>query len=264
MLIDELFSRLWDGYAAITPQAAKVHRLLEQRGERVVNDHIALRTFGLPEVHIEILDRAFVDAGYLPAESYEFPDKYLVATHYEHPERQMPKVFISALEVSELSKPARDAIAGLVGQMEPGVVARATFAVSGRPWQVSYETYQLLQKESEYAAWLAAFGFCANHFTVDVNRLGTLGDLAALNDFLKQHGFRLNDAGGEIKGSRDVYLEQSSTMADEVEVEFSDGSRRVPSCYYEFARRYEMPDGSVFQGFVTHSANRLFESTDAR
>lgn len=264
MLLDELFARLWRGYAAITLQAARVHQLLERRGEKVVNDHVALRTFGVEQVHIEVLDRAFVDAGYQPADSYEFPDKHLIATHYEHSERTLPKVFISALLVDELSDDAQKRIAELVAQVDRGMTARANFAASGRHWDVSFETYQALRAESEYAAWVAAFGFCANHFTVDVNRLSTFDDLAALNEFLKAEGFRLNDSGGEIKGSPQVLLEQSSTMADEVEVEFTDGTHRIPSCYYEFARRYETPDGRLFQGFVAKSATHLFDSTNAR
>ena len=37
---------------------------------------------------------------------------------------------------------------------------------------------------------------------------------------------------------------------------------RVPSCYYEFARRYPLPSGELFQGFVPASADKIFESTD--
>src|SRR5690606_11489036 len=43
--IDRHFAELWDGYRAIAPQAARIHALLEARGERLVNDHVALRTF---------------------------------------------------------------------------------------------------------------------------------------------------------------------------------------------------------------------------
>ena len=38
--------------------------------------------------------------------------------------------------------------------------------------------------ESEYAAWVAAFGFRVNHFTVDVGALSTFPDLEALDAFL--------------------------------------------------------------------------------
>ncbi len=261
-MLDQLFDRLWADYTAITPQAARIHELLVARGERVVNDHVALRTFDLPGLEIEVLDRAFVAAGYQPAQSYEFPEKKLHAYHYEHPQPSRPKLFISALHVNELSSEAGTLVEQLAAQMERGAEAHPMFASSGRHWQLDRTTYERLASESEYAAWVAAFGLCANHFTVSVNDLATFSSLAELNEFLVDQGFHLNQAGGAIKGSPRELLEQSSTLADEVDVAMADGSHRVPSCYVEFARRYPGPDGVLFQGFVPSSANRIFESTD--
>jgi len=104
----------------------------------------------------------------------------------------------------------------------------------------------------------------ANHFTVLVNALGTFDDLGQLNRFLVENGFELNTSDGEIKGSPQVYLEQSSTLADRVQVQFSDGAESIPACYYEFARRYPLPNGELFSGFVAKSADKIFESTDRR
>ena len=134
----------------------------------------------------------------------------------------------------------------------------------GRPWQVTLADHRALLAESEYAAWVAAFGFRVNHFTVDVNRLRTFGSIEDVNAFLRAQGFRLNEAGGAVKGTRADRLEQSSTLADETDVDFTDGRARIPSCYYEFARRYPMDDGALFQGFVPASADKIFESTDVR
>lgn len=264
MSLQELFGRLWRDYAAQNPQVDRIHRLLAERGEQVVNDHIALRTFDLPEVGIDAMERAFVAHGYEPADSYEFPEKKLIAYHYEHPTPGLPKVFISALLVNELSDRAQEVIRGLVAQLPPALRVREDFVCCGRPWPVSYADYELLRGESEYAAWVAAFGFRANHFTVDVRSLKTVKDLEELNRVLKENGFELNSSGGEIKGGEEVYLAQSSTLADEVDVEFSDGTQRIPSCYYEFALRYPLPNGELFQGFVANSASRIFESTDHR
>ena len=109
-----------------------------------------------------------------------------------------------------------------------------------------------------------ARGFRANHFTVAVNALKSLDGIEQLNVLLKDNGFALNASGGEIKGSPKVFLEQSSTMAPEVPVQFSDGSHAIASCYYEFAQRYPLPDGNLFQGFVAKSADKIFESTDRK
>jgi len=46
-------------------------------------------------------------------------------------------------------------------------------------------------------------------------------------------------------------------------LKFADGDRHeIPTCYYEFARRYRDREGALFQGFVTASADKIFESTD--
>ena len=113
-------------------------------------------------------------------------------------------------------------------------------------------------------AWVAAFGIRANHFTVFVNYLKTFKDLPDLNEFLKKNGYKLNSSGGEIKGSPKEYLEQSSTLAHPAEVEFADRKETIPACYYEFAKRYPLPNGKLFQGFVAQSADKIFESTNRK
>lgn len=261
-----LLARLWDDYASMNPQAGAIHRLLAARGEVVANDHIALRTFDDPRVGLSVLARPFVALGYTPAGSYEFPDKKLVARHFEHAAPDMPRVFISELRTGLCSESLRHTIKSLVDQMPAGLVDRWDLPVAGRPWKVSYAAYESLRTESEYAAWMAAFGFRVNHFTVLVNALKKFRTLQELNAFLKKNGFELNSAGGEIKGNPAEYLEQSSTLASKVLVNFEDGPRSIPGCYYEFARRYPLPgaEGKLFSGFIAASANKIFESTDKR
>ena len=94
--------------------------------------------------------------------------------------------------------------------------------------------------------------------------LNTFDGLEDLNRFLESENFRLNDSGGKIKGSKKVFLEQSSTKASSKKIQFSDGEFEIPSCYYEFAKRYSMKDGQLYQGFVTTSADKIFESTNIK
>ena len=82
--------------------------------------------------------------------------------------------------------------------------------------------------------------------------------------FLKKEGHALNSSGGEVKGTPAQLLEQSSTLADQVDVIFQEGVFPVPSCYYEFAKRYPDADGKIFSGFIAGSADKIFESTDFR
>lgn len=260
----ELLAALWTDYVASTPQAERIHRLLEARGDRIRNDHVALRTYGAPGIQLADLARGFEALGWVARDSYRFADKHLNARYWQHPDPELPKVFISELVLAELSPRAQAVIGGLLAQLPAGFGAREDLPYAGRPWRVTHADYQALLDESEYAAWVAAFGFRVNHFTVDVGRLSTFPDLAALDAFLVAHGFTLNDAGGTIKGSPSDRLEQSSTRADSIEVAFADATARIPSCYYEFARRYPLPSGELFQGFVPASADKIFESTDVR
>lgn len=260
----QLLDALWRDYVASTPQAERIHDLLAARGEFIRNDHIALRTYGAPGIGIDDLARPFEACGWTARDRYRFEDKHLRARYWQHEDLELPKVFISELVLAEMSEPTQQRIAGLVGQLPAGFGARADLPYAGRPWRVTYADYQALLAESEYAAWVAAFGFRVNHFTVDVGSLSTFPDLAALDAFLIEHGFTLNDSGGTIKGSPAERLEQSSTRADSIEVAFTDATVRIPSCYYEFARRYPLPSGELFQGFVPASADKIFESTDAR
>ncbi|MBY5993061.1 DUF1338 domain-containing protein [Ferrimonas balearica] len=261
--VDSLFNALWADYQTQCPSATAVHRLLGG-GQPIINDHVAFRTFNLPEVELDKLAAHFLALGYEPKGEYRFEQKKLKARHFEHPNPKAPKVFISELLLEECSVELQATVKALVAQLPAGATEAEEFLYSGARWQVSQAQYRALLAESEYAAWLAAFGYRANHFTVNVNELEQFATLGAVNQALKDAGFELNASGGEIKGSAEVLLEQSSTLADKVAVRFSDGEAIIPSCFYEFALRYPQADGTLYTGFVAASADKIFESTDAR
>lgn len=261
--VEQLFGNLWNDYIKLTPSAAKVHQVLGQ-GREIINDHVAFRTFNIAPVRLQALADHFEKLGYEAKGDYEFKAKKLIAKHYEHANPELPKVFISELLVEEFSPELQAIVKKMVDQVDPAAVSADNFLYSGPHWQVSSEEYEQLLEESEYAAWMAAFGFRANHFTVSVNYLPDYQTLEQVNQKLKDEGFVLNSSGGEIKGSPEVYLEQSSTMADSYPVSFSDGKKEIPSCFYEFAKRYEIEPGRLYTGFVAASADKIFESTNAR
>ena len=260
--IYELFDKMWADYIELNPQAQQIVNLLESEGEEVVNDHIALRTFNLPQVCVDKVAKPFLDSGYIEKESYEFIEKKLFAKHYEHPDSNLPKVFISELILEEFSQEFQNLINGMINSVEPMIFESFELMVRGRPWELSSKEYETLKNESDYGAWLAAIGYRPNHFTVYINHLKKYSNILYLNAFLKGKGFELNGSGGEVKGSPELFLEQSSTLANSVEVKFSDKSMTLPSCYFEFAKRYPLSSGEMFQGFVARSADKIFESTD--
>jgi len=259
--IQNLLAKMWVDYVKINPLAQKVYDLLSQGEKEIVNDHIALRTFNHPRLTVDIIAKPFIDSGYAYSGDYHFPEKKLYAKSYLHPDPTLPKIFISELKLEEFSDNLRKIITRLVNQIPEKMEFSFDFSSSGRLWDVSTNDYRELLKESDYAAWVAAFGYRPNHFTVFINKLSKFSSLVDLNHHLKNNGFKLNSSGGEIKGSPEVLLEQSSTLANNIEVQFSDGVLSVPACYYEFAKRYPQKDGNLYQGFVAASADKIFEST---
>ncbi len=254
------FDALWRDFSAIAPQAAAIHQRLEKHGERVRNDHVAFRTFNRSPVSLEELEPHVLKLGYTPLDEYHFNDKHLRARAYVCPES--PRIFLSELLCGELSGWARQTIDELVSQIPAGLGTGPEIFWAGRLWAaLRFDAYERLSNESEYAGWVGALGLRPNHFTVSINHLTQLTSVDRVLDFVAAAGYRINEAGGRVKGSRDVLLEQGATLADRVTVDFADGPRVIPTCYYEFALRHRDRSGKLYEGFVPTSADRIFEST---
>ena len=263
-MLNEIFTRLWSEYAAQNPSAGAILKLLNEKGETVKNDHIAFRTFNIPRIGLELMATPFTLNGYRPMGEYIFEEKHLFARHYEHAtDLSQPKVFISQLILEDFSPFLQETIRGVVSKIPENRLDPEYLVFAGRLWDLPYyETYLRLREESEYAAWVYVYGFRTNHFTVSSNALKNYAKLESLNELIKQNGFIMNTAGGEIKGTEAEYLKQSSIMADIVDVEFVEGNYKIPACYYEFAERFPLPDGSLYNGFIAKSADKIFESTN--
>ncbi len=264
--VDEVgifFEALWRDYVEMTPRVAKIRSLFSEDNPALTNDHVAFRTFDCEPIGLERLERHFLSMGYRRLAPYHFVEKKLDAWGYVPQDPEQPRVFLSALRVGELSAQARGIIERLCASIDPARIEDRSVFHAGVLWSMpSWEEYQLLQAESDYAAWLAAIGLRANHFTISVNSLRSPNTLEGVIERVEAAGFSMNSAGGKLRGSPLEGLEQASTLADRIRVRFGDGSEReIPSCYYEFARRHPGPDGELFSGFVAASADRIFEST---
>lgn len=255
---ETFFEALWLQYQEITPQATAIHQLFEAQGESVVNDHVAFRMIADSAISLSQMEPALFDLGYEAFDEYHFEQKKLYAKSYNHADTDT-KIFLSELLWQELSEPSQKIIQSLLKQVDPN---RAYGFSDGRIWGMpTYQDYEVLLSESEYAAWMSVWGLRANHFTVYVNKLKHLTHLRDVVALLNEHQYSLNEQGGVIKGTEDIGLIQSSTLADKVEVTFSCGAQHtVPSCYYEFAQRFDV-NGNLYKGFVTSSADKIFEST---
>ena len=260
--LPELISVLWKDYTALNPSVLSVYDLFAKKGETVINDHVAFRTLDYSEMNLNVLAKTFVRFGYEAKQEYHFAEKKLYAKHFEHIDPSYPKIFISELLTEKMPFSVQAILEKMRAQVAKDFLKRDDLATAGRPWQVSIEDYQLLKEHSEYAAWLSAYGFRVNHFTVLVNALKTFANISEVNQALKLAGHQLNTSGGEIKGTAKEFLEQSSTIAYNAKVIFANGELTIPACYYEFAFRYPLANGKLYSGFVAKSADKIFESTD--
>ena len=266
MELGNILDKLWVQYTHESPLSLEVYNLFKARGEDVVNDHVAFRTFDDPRINVDHLAKFFIALGYEERGEYHFEVKKLYAKHYEHKTDPLqPKIFISELKTAEFSPYLQQQVKSCVDKIPADRLNSSDLLYAGTLWgELDYAVYEKLLAESEYAAWMYVFGFRANHFTVLVNQLKSLTSIEAVNEFLKEHKITLNTSGGEIKGNPGEYLEQSSTMANQVAIKFKQGTFSVLNSYYEFAKRYPMTDGTLYQGFVATSADKIFESTDVK
>lgn len=264
MNVDQFFAALWEDYIVMTPQAAVIKAAFAERGEIVRNDHVAFRTLALDPITLDQLEPHILNLGYKRFEPYEFPEKKLRAFGYTPPQADQPRIFLSELLVDQLSLEAQQILKRCAAQVSQSRTADPDVLWAGQLWEpISWDEYQLLLAESEYAAWVATIGIRPNHFTISVTDFDHHASIEEVLGVVEELGYTVNESGGRVKGSPAVLLEQGSTMADQRPVTFADGiERTVPTCYYEFARRYPDAGGRLFQGFVAASADRIFESTD--
>jgi hypothetical protein len=264
MQLEFLFDNLWQQYIKESPESKQIYDLFSETGEIITNDHIAFRTFDDPKINVKAFSKILEKYGYEKKGDYQFPVKKLYAEHYEHKTMpNLPKIFVSELQTNKFSNYLQEIVKLIVSKIPLDLLDKEALLYSGVVWgELDHDVYIKLLNESEYAAWLYAFGFRANHFTIFVNNLKMYNTIEKINDFLKQNCFTLNSAGGEIKGTPDELLEQSSTMANKVKVRFKQGEFEILNSYYEFARRYHDNNGHLYQGFIAKSADKIFESTN--
>lgn len=261
-------------------------RLIESV-DQIENDHIAFRSMGVPQLGIQSLEKIFLHCGYERRDSYYFERKKLDAFWYSPPDPVYPRIFISELRVGELSTDAQRIITSYTDEVASDPVdsldlndglAVDQFLHRGLWRTPSWDDYQRLATESEYASWVIYNRYYLNHFTISVHNLPPPHDtIDAFNLWLEGIGIKLNDSGGKAKVSPDGLLIQSSTVADRVAAQFDDGAggvveQLIPGSYVEFAERRVLPEFQDLpaeeiqrhhrrDGFEAGNADKIFEST---
>ncbi len=292
----ELFDTLWDRYRQRVVHVRSYEQLIASAGATFVNDHIAFRTIAgqNPLTGISLLSRLFEALGYRAANCYQFEDKHLSAIHFQHPNGQFPKLFISELKSWELSASARDILHRsasqhrapisedvLIGLHElkngsmtaadrANLLQAAVASIHDLPWPVPEKSDVVaINKESQYAAWVLVHGNNVNHFTSLINSHGveSLNDIEKTIAALQQAGVPVKS---EIEGERGTKLRQSATEAAVIDVAVRDQGRETTMswtyAYFELAERGFITDPETntrarFEGFLGPQATQLFEMT---
>jgi hypothetical protein len=250
-----------------------VNKGVIDKQEDIINDHIAFRTLGVGQLGIQSLEKVFLAYGYTKRDRFYFPQKQVDANWFSPPEDipNLPRVFISECRVSAFTQETQDIIRKYSKHITSDPVdgldlmngkAVDEFLHTQLWTQPTWEDYSTVSKESEYVSWILNNRYYLNHFTVSIHELNDGHDnIETYNNFLESIGIKLNDAGGKIKRSADGKLLQSSSVSNQINVEFNceDGAKKehlVPGSYVEFAQRIDGRDG-----FDQDSANKIFEST---
>ncbi|MTI31254.1 DUF1338 domain-containing protein [Xanthovirga aplysinae] len=262
---------------------ACINKGLIEKGEDIENDHIAFRTMGVNHLGIKSFEKIFLHYGYTRKEHLFFEGKKLDAYWYSPPESRYPRIFVSELRVGDLSSKAQQIIAKYTDQVKADPVdfldlddpIAIDHFLHSPLWSLpSLEDYDILNEESEYAAWVIYNRYYLNHYTISVHNLPQgYNTIVDFNEFLESISIKLNRAGGLIKTSGDGLLLQSSSVAQLVDAEFAGGvKRKIPGSYVEFAERKVLPQFGHLDkedirrihrrdGFETANADKIFEST---
>ena len=217
--LNRILNGLFVPYAQRVPDVKAVSLEMKNLGliskqEDIVNDHIAFRTLGIPNLGISSFERIFLHHGYTKQDHYFFPKKKLEAYWYKPPHDSYPRVFISELKVENLSKQAQQIIhhytKGIhddpINQIDLDNVDDVVSFLHKALWELpDIADYNALLTESEYGAWVLYNRYYLNHYTISVHELpAPYNELVFFNEFLKSIGITLNDAGGDQNQSRPI------------------------------------------------------------
>lgn len=282
-----VFDALWEQYRERVSYARVYQELVAAAGGVFENDHVAFRTFAAqkPWLGIAAVSRPFEALGWRAAGTYDFPDKKLSSVHLHPPAPGLPKVFVSELRLWELSPAARRIALASASKAKAvlsdgdlcdlahadALPAPRAKALAGRlvahftrPWPAPAKAdAELLERESQFGAWVLLHGHSVNHFTSAVHAHGVdaLGDIEKTVAALKKAGVPMKPA---IEGERGSRLRQSSTEAVTIPTAMRVGRKEElrpwTYAYFELAER-PLVDGRRFEGFLGGQAANLFEMT---
>ncbi len=295
-IAQQLWNLLWQDYRDRVTYARIYQQMIEEAGGSIANDHIAFRTLRLNidqnghsvRLGIPYLAKIAEALGYQQAGEYHFPEQFLYAHHYAHPDQNnydLPKLFISELIVDDLPEDAANLIKETVqsgdfswypdfrssiNTLDQQTLLTQLAHLFKRPWQPPKKfMIEQVNAVSQYGAWVMLYGYSVNHFTGYVNRHQT-----AKYQTIEQTIAGLTNLGvpmkSSIEGSIESGLCQTATQAAIEPAWVEDDTGKLiqipwPYAYYEIAERHQIKnsagDSVLFGGFLSAQAKQLFEMT---
>ena len=292
-----LIGKLWEQFVERVPYAGQYADLVNEKGGKVVIDHIAFRTFnthtGEQPEGIRAIKHILNFLGYVPVTKYRFSKKKLNSTHFEHPDEKLPKIFVSQLEVSELPAWAQSVIndtvhytyyllsdrslelLGILQENQFLPVEAADYLIEDltqyfrRPWNIPLKEDVLkINDVSQFGAWVLLHGNAVNHFAVLINdqNIKEWPDLETTCKALNSSGIPMKKT---IEGETGSLLRQAATLAsnEEVDVKAETVFEKISwtYAYLELTERNYFDAGGVrklFSGFLAEQANHFFNLTE--
>ncbi|MEK9726473.1 MAG: DUF1338 domain-containing protein [Candidatus Margulisiibacteriota bacterium] len=201
---DDLLIQVLDGllsrYLDRVPDASRIVAIVQARGDRIINDHIAFRS-----IHIESILTIFLHLGYevrfdhSTGQPFNFEQKKLTAVWLKHPNKNVPRIFVSQFRFTEGSEQLQKIIGKYlkdwkdpINDLDLNDAQAINEYLHTAQWPTpTYSDYLEIQKESEYVAWVLFNKYYLNHFTLSIHELSSFefeSDLVeVINNYQKSY-----------------------------------------------------------------------------
>jgi hypothetical protein len=252
-IAQKLINILWEQFMERVPYARIYQKAVARKSGNLFIDHVGFRTLnthtGEQPEGIWAIRHIFDCLGYKLAQEYHFPKKELKAVHMETEGIDLPMIFISQLEVSNMPEWVQFHISEVTTNTsylisDKGIELLNKIKIDGelteeaseillnelvryfhRPWNPPFkETVVKVNEVTHYGAWVLLHGNAPSHFAVLVNQLNVAGwpDLETICKALQNEGIPMKK---QIEGLSDSKLLQSATKAAKEEVTVRDNGR---------------------------------------
>lgn len=274
-----LIRRLWEKYS-ISNYALEIAHL----NHKIILDHIAIIDLGFESSNRMELANLFQELGfeikgegYLPEKNNDFLWMSQKNSSELLTEDVAPQIVFGDFRIEKLSNEVRnivekygsyqkkfdlDKFNALMSKNLAHEAIEFIFSyLEYKSWPlITKKEYKLVEKENPLLAWVLMFGRTVNHFGVDVQFSAKYNGLSEFHE----DAAKILDYGiGMIKGSKEIGIEQSSSLGKIIHLDDIDVLTRGP--FLEFVWRHPIKDnpilwGDYYRGFIPDNANKIIES----